>query len=70
MLILLFIILWLVIWNCLTERKLEKVERKLCKNIKILKKNLKNIENTQEVLFDYINSIYSDLERIDSNEKN
>lgn len=70
MLILLFIILWLVIWNCLTERKLEKVERKSCKNIKILKKNLKNIENTQEVLFDYINSIYSDLERIDSNEKN
>lgn len=69
MLILLFIILWLVIWNCLTERKLEKVEKKLHKNIKILKRNLKNIESNQDNFFDYINDIYLDLGRIKNNEK-
>ncbi len=69
MLILLFIILWLIIWNCLIERDLKRIRTKLYKKNKFFNKKLKNLENNQNILFDYINDIYFDLERFENNEE-
>lgn len=68
--LLLFIILWLIIWITLLEKDLKKTRKSFNKKINALVKRIKHNEENQNITFDYINDIYSDLERLDINEKN
>lgn len=70
MLLLLFIILWLIIWITLLEKELKKARKSFNKKFNALVRRIKHTEENQNITFDYINDIYSDLERLDINEEN
>ncbi len=70
MLLLLFIILCLIIWITLLEKDLKKTRKSFNKKLNALVKRIKHNEENQNITFDYINDIYSDLERLDINEEN
>ncbi len=70
MFILLFIILWIIIWNILIEKDIKKIKKCYFKKIKFFKKRIKDIEHKQDDMFDYINSIYTELESSEKYEKN
>lgn len=67
--LLFLILLWLIIWNILLEKDIKKMKKHYNKKIYVLNKKLKNIEQNQNYIFDYIDNIYYDLESRDNYEK-
>ncbi len=67
--VILFMILFLICDCLLLEKSIEKNRKKFNKKFNTLLKRIKHIEENQNTTFDYINGIYSDLERLDINEK-
>lgn len=70
MIVILLFILFCVIYFALLDKDLQKYKKSMDKKYKGLVKRIKALNYNQDITFDYINGIYSELERFDKYEKN
>lgn len=58
----LFTYICLFAYCCLNEKQINKQDRYYKRRINSLSRRIKDLENNQDMCFEYMNDIYSDLE--------